>query len=302
MSIINELAQAEDYVSPGISSCQGCTSELALRTILKVFGPKTIVGVPPGCLAGAGCGGWDKLSGLKVPCTMPLLTNVASCMAGIKTAYNKIDPDVKVMGWAGDGATGDAGFQCLSAAVERKDNIIYVCNDNEGYMNTGFQKSGTTPPGAHTSTTPAQTQGGGKSGLKKDLPLLMAMHDAAYVATVSIAHIPDFVNKLKKAMTVKDGLVYLHIMTPCPTGWGFDPSMGVHYARLAVQTRYFPLFEYHQGKFTISSPTKNIKEPKNIKEFAQGQKRFRHFGAQDYANLSAYAAKRWALLQSLAVN
>lgn len=300
MSFIDDLAKAEDLVSPGISTCPGCPAELALRTVLKYFGKNTIVGVPPGCMAGAGGGGWDKLSGLKVPCTMPLLDNVASCLSGIKRAYNRIDPDVNVISFAGDGATADAGFQCLSAAVERKDNIIYVCYDNEAYMNTGFQKSGTTPQGAHTSTTPVGQKSMGKSGLKKDVAMLMAIQDAAYVATLSTAHMQDFVNKLKKALTVKDGLVYLHIFIPCPTGWGFDPSQSIKYARRAIEAKYFLLYEYEQGNFTISGPTKNIKIAKDIKEFTSGQKRFKHLGEEDLGVIKSDVSRKWQLLQKLA--
>lgn len=298
MNPVDFLAQAEDMVSPGISACQGCAAESALRNTLKVFGEKTIIGVPPGCMAGAGGGGWDKLSGVKVPSTMPLLDNVASLMAGIKKGTK--DPDVKVVAFAGDGATGDAGLQCLSAAAERKENIIYVCYDNEGYMNTGFQKSGTTPYGASTSTTPAGKIGTGKVNFKKDVPMMMAIQDAAYVATLSMAHIPDFLNKLEKAKEVKDGLVYLHILSACPTGWGIKPELSVQYARTAVQSRYFLLYEYRHGEFTISAPTKNIREPKPVDDFIRGQKRFKHLTEEDYKIIQDYVDSRWNLLKKLA--
>lgn len=300
MSIIAELAQAEDLLSPGTSNCQGCAAELALRTVLKTFGRKTIIGIPPGCMCGGGGGGWDGLSGLKIPCTVPLFDNVAGYMSGIKAAYRKIDPDVNVVGFAGDGATADIGLHCLSGAVERKNNIIYICYDNEGYMNTGFQKSGTTPAGAFTTTTPIGEKSNGKPGLKKDVAMMMAIQDAAYVATLSPAHTQDFVRKLKKALKVKDGLVYLHILAPCPSGWGFDPSQSIHYARLAVETRYFLLFEYQQGNFTISNPTKNIKVAKDIKEFTRGQKRFKHLGEEVIQVVKDDASRRWELLQKLA--
>ncbi|GAB6173750.1 pyruvate synthase subunit PorB [Paradesulfitobacterium aromaticivorans] len=299
MNVVDLLAQNEDLVSPGMSACQGCAAELSLRAALKVFGEKTIVGIPPGCMAGAGGGGWDKRAGLKVPSTMPLLDNVASLMAGIKKGYTYED-DVNVVAFAGDGATGDAGLQCLSAAAERKENIIYICYDNEGYMNTGFQKSGTTPYGASTSTTPVGSVGNGKLNFKKDVPMMMAIQDAAYVATLSLAHMPDFINKLQKAKEVKDGLVYLHILSPCPSGWGTKPEFSIKYARLAVETRNYLLYEYRNGKFTISSPTKNIKEPKPMKEFIAGQKRFKHLKDEDIKVIEAYAQSRWQLLQKLA--
>lgn len=298
MNPVDFLAQAEDMVSPGMSACQGCAAECALRTVLKVFGEKTIIGIPPGCMAGAGGGGWDKRSGVKIPSTMPLLDNVASLMAGIKKGTK--DPDVKVVAFAGDGATGDAGLQCLSAAAERKEKIIYVCYDNEGYMNTGFQKSGTTPYGASTSTTPAGKFGTGKVNFKKDVPMMMAIQDAAYVATLSVAHIPDFLNKLEKAMEVQDGLVYLHILSPCPTGWGIKPELSIQYARAAVQSRYFLLYEYRQGEFTISAPTKNINELRPVDDFIRGQKRFKHLTEEDIKIIQDYSGKRWEILKRLA--
>lgn len=298
MNPVEFLAQTPDLVSPGISSCPGCPAELALRHTLKVLGPKTIVGVPPGCMAGAGGGGWDKLFGLKVPSTMPLLDNVASLMSGIKKAYAH-DPEVNVLGFAGDGATGDAGLQCLSAAAERKENIIYICYDNEGYMNTGFQKSGTTPYGANTSTTPVGKVGRGKINFKKDVPMMMAIQDAAYVATLSPSHVPDFLAKLNKAKEIKDGLVYLHIFSPCPTGWGFKPELSIKSARLAVETRYFLLYEYRQGKFTISGPTKNIKDIKPVKDYLANQKRFAHLTEEDFEIVQGQTGSRWELLQKV---
>ena len=170
MNYIDKLATYEDMVSPGISACPGCAAEHILRSCLKITGRKSIIGVPPGCMAGAGGGGWDTKSGVKIPATMPLLDNCASLMSGIKVAYDDIDPEVHSIAFAGDGATCDTGLSCLSAAVERRNNILYICYDNEGYMNTGFQKSGTTPLGASTSNTPA-----GKLNFKKDVAMMMAM-------------------------------------------------------------------------------------------------------------------------------
>lgn len=299
MNYIDKLATAEDLVSPGVSACQGCPAEHILRNVLKILGRKTIIGVPPGCMAGAGGGGWDTKNGVKIPSTMPLLDNSASLMAGVKKAYQTIDPEVNALAFAGDGATADAGLQCLSAAAERRENIIYVCYDNEGYMNTGFQKSGTTPRGASTSTTPAGKTGRGKLNYKKDVPMMMAMQDAAYVATLSPSHMNDFVEKVEKAGQIKDGLSYLHVITPCPSGWGIKSEQSIHYARLAVESRYFLLYEYRNGEFTISNPSKNIKAVKDIREFVAGQRRFRHLNDDDVNDLRQYADRRWDILQRL---
>lgn len=300
MNYIDRLATAQDLVSPGTSACQGCAAELILRSSLKIFGKNSIIGVPPGCMAGAGGGGWDKKAGVKIPSTMPLLDNSASLMAGIKAAYQTIDPEVHSIAFAGDGATADSGLGCLSAATERRDNIIYICYDNEGYMNTGFQKSGTTPHGANTSTTPVGKKGRGKLNFKKDVPMMLAMQDAAYVATLSPSHMYDFVAKMEKAAAIKDGLVYLHILTACPTGWGIQPHQSIEYMRRAVESRYFLLFEYREGIFTISKPTRNTKQPKDLTEFIDGQKRFKHLTDEDIQELRDYTKRRWELLQRLA--
>jgi pyruvate ferredoxin oxidoreductase beta subunit/phenylglyoxylate dehydrogenase beta subunit len=300
MNIVDFLAQTEDLVSPGISACQGCMAEHSLRTALKVLGQKTVIGVPPGCMAGAGIGGWNKTYGVKVASAMPQLGNSASIASGIKAAYADIDPDVHVVCYSGDGATADIGLQALSAAAERRDNIIYICNDNEGYMNTGFQKSGTTPYGASTSTTPVGNESNGKPSFKKDVAMMLAGQDAAYVATATPAYMNDLIAKLEKAAQVKEGLVYLHIFNPCPTGWGYDPAKSIEYSRLAVKSRYFLLYEYSNYSYKISGPSKNIKEPLSVENFLKGQKRFKHFESADFEVIQQYCDNKWKILSRLA--
>lgn len=300
MTTVDYLNSREDLLSPGISACQGCMAELSLRTVLKVLGEKTILVVPPGCMAGAAVGGWNKSLGTKIPAAMPQLGNSASMLAGIKAAYDLVDPDVHCLAYAGDGGTADIGLQALSAAAERKDNIIYVCNDNEAYMNTGFQKSGTTPHGARTSTTPVGPCASGKVNFKKDVPMMMAMQNAAYVATLCPAYMDDFVAKVKKTAEIKDGLVYLHILNPCPTGWGSRPEQSIQLARAAVRSRYFLLWEYRNYEFTVSAPTKNIRNAADVIEFIGKQKRFAHLGEADFEEIRFVVGKRWEHLQKLA--
>lgn len=300
MTTVDYLNSREDLLSPGISACQGCMAELSLRQVLKILGKKTILIVPPGCMAGAAVGGWNKSLGTKIPAAMPQLGNSASMLAGIKAAYDLVDPDVHCLAYAGDGGTADIGLQALSAAAERKDNIIYVCNDNEAYMNTGFQKSGTTPHGARTSTTPVGSVGKGKVNFKKDVPMMMAMQNAAYVATLCPAYMDDFVAKVKKAAEIRDGLVYLHILNACPTGWGSKPEQSIRLGRAAVRSRYFLLYEYRNYEFTVSAPTKNIRTPADITDFIKGQKRFAHLDEDDYAEIRTVVDKRWENLRKLA--
>ena len=302
MNTVDYLASREDLVSPGISACQGCAAELSLRNLLKCLGRKTVLVVPPGCMAGAAVGGWNKSMGVKIPCAMPQLGNSASMLAGIKASYELVDPKVHCVAYAGDGGTADIGLQALSAAAERKNNIIYVCNDNEAYMNTGFQKSGTTPHGASTSTTPVGSVGRGKVNFKKDVPMMLAMQNAAYVATLCPAYMTDFVAKVQRAAEIKDGLVYLHILNPCPTGWGFDSSRSISLGRAAVQSRYFLLYEYRDYGFEISAPTRNIREPADVSEFLRSQKRFAHLGEEDLDEIRRVVQQRWDNLSRLAAN
>lgn len=296
MNYIEFLQQQEDLLSPGISACPGCTAELALRTVLKVLGRNTIMGIPPGCMAGAGCVGWNYDNGLKIPVHIPLLDNTASLLAGVKAMYEQMGRDVHVVAFAGDGATADCGFQSLSGAAERGDNIIYICYDNEGYMNTGFQRSGTTSFGSSTSTTPVGMAEQGKNQHKKDLPMIMAMHDVAYLATLSPAYMADFVTKIQKAMSVKKGMSYLHIFTPCPTGWGANAELSIEIARKAVQTNFFPLFEVQDGKFKMNY---EAKEKQSVAPFLRMLKKFNHVSEDGLAEIQSLVDRRYNVLRSL---
>ncbi|WP_094607208.1 NADH-dependent phenylglyoxylate dehydrogenase subunit beta [Sporomusa silvacetica DSM 10669] len=297
MNYIDFLLQRQDLVSPGISACPGCAAELALRTTLKVLGENTIMGIPPGCMAGAGCVGWNYDNGLKVPVHISLLDNTASLLAGVKAMYEEMGREVHVVGFAGDGASADCGFQSLSGAAERGDNIIYICYDNEGYMNTGFQRSSTTSMGSSTTTTPVGAASHGKTQHKKDLPMIMAMHNCAYVATLSPAYMADFVAKIQKAMTVKKGLSYLHIFTPCPTGWGVDAKLSIELAKKAIQTNFFPLYEVENGKFKINMEVKN---PQPVTSLLRMLKKFKHVSDEEMASVQELTDSRYKVLKALA--
>ena len=173
-SLSLQWKKGEDLISPGLSSCLGCVAELALRFVLRTLGRNTVLAIPPGCMGGVGVVGYGMTTGAKVPVFFPLLDNIASMLSGLKREYTRKGMEVNVVAFAGDGGTADVGFQSLSAAAERGENIIYICYDNEGYMNTGFQRSGTTPYGAWTSTTPVGKRGTGKKQKSKNLPLIMA--------------------------------------------------------------------------------------------------------------------------------
>lgn len=297
MNVMDKLASSEELVSPGISACVGCNVELSLRTVLRVLGPDTILAIPPGCMGGVGVVGWDKKSGCKIPVFFPLLDNTASMLAGIKLHYERVGRPVNVVAFAGDGATVDAGFQCLSGAAERGDRIIYICYDNEGYMNTGYQRSGSTTKGAWTSTTPVSGGGsGGKKQHKKDFPMIMAMHDIPYMATANPAFIPDMVKKVEKAMKVSEGLAYIHIYNPCITGWGIKAEESIETARIAVESNFAPLYEMENGRFRINRKPKN---PVPVREFLKKCKKFSHLSEEEIAELQRITDEKWNRLKGL---
>jgi len=298
MNVIEKLATREDLISPGISACIGCNVELTLRTVMKILGPNTVLAIPPGCMGGVGVVGWNKQSGAKVPVFFPLLDNTASMLSGIRLGYEAQGRhDINVVAFAGDGATVDAGFQALSGAAERGDRILYICYDNEGYMNTGYQRSSSTSRGAWTSTTPVSQNGtGGKRQHKKDFPMIMAMHDIPYMATASPAYVQDLVRKVETAMTVTEGLAYIHIYNPCLTGWGIKSEESIEVARKAVKSRYFPLFEARHRKVKINVKTRN---PIPVSDYLSDIKKFRHLGEAEIQELQRITDERYTFLEAM---
>jgi pyruvate/2-oxoacid:ferredoxin oxidoreductase beta subunit len=288
---------SEDLISPGISSCLGCNAELALRFVLRILGKNTILAIPPGCMGGVGVVGFGMTTGARVPVFFPLLDNVASMLSGIKREYARKGVEVNVVAFAGDGGTADVGFQCLSAAAERGENIIYICYDNEGYMNTGFQRSGTTPLGAWTSTTPVGKTLAGKKQRSKNMPLIMAAHEIPYAATACMSYPADLERKLRKAMAVKDGLVYIHLLTPCPTGWRFPSDKGIEIGRLAVETGFFPLWEMEREIYRLTVEMKGLKP---VEELLRAMGKYRHLRKGQINAIKKILMKRLELIKFLA--
>jgi phenylglyoxylate dehydrogenase beta subunit len=294
--IYKEWAPQEDLFSPGLSACMGCNSELIIRFSLRVLGKNTVLATPPGCIPGFGAVGYSDTAGAKVPIFHPLLSNTAAMLAGIKRYYQRIGRDVQVVAFAGDGGTADVGFQALSGAVERGENIIYICVDNEGYMNTGIQRSGTTPLGAWTTTTPVGKTSMGKKRESKNLPMIMVMHGAPYVATASTAFLEDYAGKLKKAMKVKDGVAYIHLFSPCPTGWRFQPDKTIEVSRLAVETNFFPLWEYEKrGRFRF---TRSIENPRPVEEYLRLVGKYSHLTRKQIQEIERISKERCEMLKS----
>ncbi|MDP3790326.1 MAG: thiamine pyrophosphate-dependent enzyme, partial [Candidatus Omnitrophota bacterium] len=227
-----------EIMSPGHVACQGCGATLAFRYALKALGRGTIVIIPACC--------WSVIDGpfpyssAGVPVFHTAFETAASTASGVRAALEiKGITDVSVLAWAGDGGTMDIGIQALSGAVERGEDIIYVCYDNEAYMNTGIQRSSSTPYGAWTTTTPVKKF---KTGPKKNMVEIMAAHKIPYTATANIAFPEDFIAKLRKAKTIK-GPKFIQIISPCPAGWKFPSQLTVKIAKLSFETCVFPLYE-----------------------------------------------------------
>lgn len=278
--LFNAWGELEDLIVPGISACLGCNSELLLRHTLRRVGPNTVLATPPGCIAGVGSVGVNGRTATKVPVFHPLLTNTAAMLAGARRYYNRIGRDVTMLALAGDGGTADVGFQSLSGAAERGEQMIYICLDNEGYMNTGVQRSGTTPFGAWTSTTPVGSMLRGKSRDAKPMALLMVMHNCEYVATASPAFMEDYYAKLDKAVEAsKKGMAYIHVFSPCPTGWRFAPAKLIEVSRKAVQTNMVPLWEYtcQEGVIRFTHP---VDDPLPVEAYLELIGKYRHLSRE----------------------
>ncbi len=292
MTQIRWKAADEEYMSPGHLACPGCGERIALRHALKVLGEKTVL-VIPACCSGV-CDGPFPYSSARVPLLHMAFEAAAAAATGVRAALDmQGDEETTVVAWAGDGGTFDIGLQALSGAVERNENFIYVCYDNEAYMNTGIQRSSATPMGAWTMTTP---RGSPKSEPKKNLIEIMAAHSIPYAATASIAFPEDLMRKVSRAKEIK-GTKVIHILAPCPTGWRSSPDMSVKVARLAVQTKVFPLYEVEGGEFY----TVNYMPPEvPVSAYLSLQGRFSHLSAADVSNIQARVDKGWKQLMEKA--
>lgn len=298
--IYNGWGDLEDLFVPGVSACLGCNSELLIRHTLRRIGPNTVVATPPGCIPGVGAVGFNGVTATKTPVFHPLLTNTAAMLAGIRRYYNRIGRDVTMLAFAGDGGTADVGFQSLSGAAERGEQMIFICVDNEGYMNTGVQRSSTTPYGAWTSTTPVGAVLRGKTRDSKYMPLIMVMHNCEYVATASMTFMEDYYAKLEKAIeAAKRGMAYIHVFSPCPTGWRFPPSKLIEVGRKAVETNMVPLweFDYQTGELSFDYPVDN---PLPLEEYLSLVGKFRHLDKNQIEHLKETAALRIEILKGIA--
>jgi len=289
---------SEDPLIPGTNACRGCPAELALRFTLRILGSNTVLFTAPGCLVTfiLGYGNQAQIRLAEFPC---LLNNVAATMTGVYRYYRSIGrDDINFVAFVGDGATVDIGLQALSGAAERGERLIYICYDNEGYMNTGIQRSGSTTSGTRTTTTPVGDARRGKEQPSKYLPMVMLTHGVPYVATCTMAYPEDYARKLAKAAEVRDGLSYLHMFSPCPTGWGIAENEGLEAARLAVETNYFPLWEAENGRLQI---THAVKTPRPNNQYISLMSKYSHLTEEEIKDIQGAINARYETIKNLAL-
>lgn len=289
MALVKELGK-EEYFAPGHRGCSGCGEAIAIRLLCKAIGKNMIIITATGCL--------EIISSTypetawRVPWFHVAFENTAAVASGVESALKaqirkgKRRPKEKihVVGIAGDGGTFDIGLQALSGALERGHDMLYVCLDNEAYMNTGIQRSSATPYGAWTTTSPPGKYSIGQDTWKKNMPAIAAAHNIPYVATACISYPLDLVRKLRKG-ALANGPAYVQVLTPCPPGWRFDSELTVEIGRLAVQTGYYPLYEIENGKLKVAM---KIPKRKPVVEFLKPQGRFRHLTEKDVATLQSF--------------
>jgi len=276
MASLKELAARPELLTGGHRLCAGCGAPMAVRQLLKAVKTPIVVGCATGCL---------EVSTTIYPFTAwrcsyihSAFENVAATISGVEAAYKslkrqgKVKDDFRFIAFGGDGGTYDIGFQSLSGAAERGHRMVYVCYDNEAYMNTGIQRSSATPRWADTTTSPAGKVVPGKPGRRKDLTAIMAAHNIPYVAQASPSHWNDLVRKMEKALDA-DGPAFLNVLAPCPRGWRCDPAETVSILRVAVETCYWPLFEVDNGVWRLSQ---RPKEKRPVVDFLKPQGRFAH--------------------------
>ena len=279
----------QELMTPGHVACPGCGGPMAVRYALKALGDNTVLIIVASC--------WSIIAGpfpysaLQVPVLHTLFATGGSVASGVKAGLEARGlTDTTVLTLAGDGGTFDIGIQALSAAVERNDDFIYMCYDNEAYMNTGIQRSSATPWGAWTTTTPVKHP---KDQPKKDMMAIMAAHRIPYTATATVAYPEDLIRKVKKAKDIR-GSKFLHVLSPCPSGWKSEPAQSVLLSRMAVESCVFPLYEIEHGdKYTITVwPRQKIP----VEKYLRLQGRFAHLTAEQLQQIQETVDEEWQKL------
>jgi pyruvate ferredoxin oxidoreductase beta subunit len=293
------LLPKEEYVASGHRACQGCAEILALRMVHKALGRNTIAASATGCMEVVTTPFPE--SAWNIPWIHVAFENAAAVGSGVEAGYKALmrkgrypKRKINFIAYGGDGGTADIGFQALSGAMERGHNMIYVCYDNEAYMNTGIQRSSSTPFGASTTTSPAGKVSIGQETWKKNMPEIMAAHEIPYVATINPSYPFDLYQKVRKAAEV-DGPAYLHAFACCPTGWRMRTDLAVEIGRIAVETGVFPMYEVENGKYRI---TEEVNEFRAIRDYLKIQGRFRHLTDEVIDKIETRLHKQYRHLQA----
>ncbi|MBN1656540.1 MAG: pyruvate synthase subunit beta [Deltaproteobacteria bacterium] len=279
---------APELLISGHSACQGCGASVAMRLALKALGEQTIVVLPACC--------WSIIAGafpytsLRVPVIHSAFEAAGAVASGVRAALDITgQKNVQVLGWSGDGGTFDIGLQSLSGAVERNENVLFVCYDNEGYMNTGIQRSSATPQYAWTTTTPEKYP---KETPKKNMADIMAAHKIPYAATTSVAFPDDLIFKFKKAARIQ-GSRFIHILSPCPPGWRIPSDQSIKVTRMATQCNVFPIYEIEAGdNYYINIEPEGVP----VRDYLKAQGRFSHLSAEAIEQIQRRVDFEWERL------
>jgi len=278
----------EDEFFYGHKACAGCGGSLAVRIALKVLGKRAVAVLPAGCMSAVGFN-FPQLC-FANNAIISTFAGTASMLTGIEAGLRaKGITDFIAVGFAGDGGTADIGIQALSGAIDRDDDILYICYDNEAYMNTGVQKSSLTPFGAKTTTTPAGGNVRGNLRPKKNMFEIVAAHGIKYAATASIGYLQDYIKKVQRASEIK-GTKYIHVMAPCPTGWGIASDESVEIAKEAVDCGLWMLAEYENGVYSINKKPKNLS---GLRAHIKKQGRFKHLTDEDINHIESMRDSKW---------
>jgi pyruvate ferredoxin oxidoreductase beta subunit len=290
----------EEFAVSGHRACQGCAEILALRLALKVFGKDTILCMATGCMEIISTP--LPTTAWKLPWIHVAFENAASVASGVEAGIRVLmdkgkipKKDIHVVAIAGDGGTSDIGLQALSGALERGQKFTYICVDNEAYMNTGIQRSSSTPYGAMTTTSPPGKKSIGQSTWKKNMPEIVAAHNIPYVATACPSYPFDLFSKVKKARMTQ-GPSYLHILSVCPTGWRIPSSEAIEYGKLAVRTGMFPLYEIEDGLYRVTYSPDPLRP---VTDYLKGQGRYKHLTEDTTAIIQDRITAEWEHLKSL---
>ncbi len=299
---ISRLVSKEERFAPGHRACIGCGEALAVRLVCKALGDNVIITNATGCMEVVSSQlphtSWD------VPWIHTLFENVAAVASGIEAGLKAMTrkgkwalPGVKVVAMAGDGGTIDIGVQALSGALERGHNFLYICFDNEAYMNTGIQRSSATPYGASTTTSPAGKVSIGQFSWKKNMPAIVAAHDIPYVATASPSYFKDLMTKVEKGVAT-NGPAYIQVLSVCPVGWRCPAELTIRLGRLAVETGMFPLYEIENGKYKLSL---DLPQLRPVTDYLKLQGRFRHLSEDTINEIQQRVSAGYAKLKEKAV-